>query len=315
MKIDWKNKELIINTVMASSTQTEILNKLGLGNGCGNNQTLLKYIKLYNIDISHLSGSEIRISKLRKLNAARAINDKNFFINGVWRVSHSTKKRLISGNLKEHKCAECGIGSEWNGKHLSLQLDHINGDSLDNRLENLRFLCPNCHSQTSTYAGKKLKIEKVKEQIFDFAIFEKERKAPKKEDIENFLNINGIEKSYKHFKMGQENFKLLCNYYKIDLLIFKDRTKIDCPAKEDLQKILLINTLVDIGKILGLSNNAVKKHAIKNNLFLPSSNEKGYWHKVYTRTIKQITFEDLILENGHYKLNPSFNVAAISVTK
>ena len=54
-------------------------------------------------------------------------------------------------------CVECGIGPEWNGKKLTLQLEHINGIYNDNRLENLIILCPNCHSQTETYAGGSLK--------------------------------------------------------------------------------------------------------------------------------------------------------------
>ena len=68
----------------------------------------------------------------------------------------SLKKRLISAGLLEYKCAECGLSS-WRGKPISLQLDHINGVHDDNRLENLRFLCPNCHSQTETFAGKNRK--------------------------------------------------------------------------------------------------------------------------------------------------------------
>lgn len=67
------------------------------------------------------------------------------------------KKRLIDENLLENKCSECGISGEWNGKELTLQLDHINGINNDNSLENLRILCPNCHSQTNTYAGKNKK--------------------------------------------------------------------------------------------------------------------------------------------------------------
>lgn len=63
------------------------------------------------------------------------------------------KKRLIDANKLEYKCAICGI-SEWMNKPISLQLDHINGNPRDHRIENLRFLCPNCHSQTETYAGK-----------------------------------------------------------------------------------------------------------------------------------------------------------------
>lgn len=61
------------------------------------------------------------------------------------------RKRLIEEGLLENKCNCCGIGPEWNGQKLTLQLDHINGVSNDNRLKNLRILCPNCHSQTDNY--------------------------------------------------------------------------------------------------------------------------------------------------------------------
>ena len=63
------------------------------------------------------------------------------------------KRRLLQEGLKTNECEECGI-SEWNGKHLVCQLDHINGIATDHRLENLRILCPNCHSQTDTFCGK-----------------------------------------------------------------------------------------------------------------------------------------------------------------
>lgn len=63
------------------------------------------------------------------------------------------RKRILEENLLEYKCAKCGI-YEWNGLPLSLELDHINGINSDNRIENLRFLCPNCHSQTKTYGSK-----------------------------------------------------------------------------------------------------------------------------------------------------------------
>ena len=64
------------------------------------------------------------------------------------------KKRLISEGLLDKVCVECGITDSWNNKPIILHLDHINGVNNDHRLENLRLLCPNCHSQTDTWCGR-----------------------------------------------------------------------------------------------------------------------------------------------------------------
>jgi hypothetical protein len=63
------------------------------------------------------------------------------------------KMRLVDAGLKENACEICGL-TEWRGGPLAVQLHHRNGDGLDNRLENLEFLCPNCHSQTENWAGR-----------------------------------------------------------------------------------------------------------------------------------------------------------------
>lgn len=70
------------------------------------------------------------------------------------------KKKLLELGLLKYQCACCGNTGEWNGKPLRLQMDHINGDHFDNRIENLRILCPNCHSQTETYGGKNKPYQK-----------------------------------------------------------------------------------------------------------------------------------------------------------
>lgn len=75
------------------------------------------------------------------------------FVAGRVRSRGHLKGRLLREGLKESRCEGCGI-SEWQGEPLSMQLHHKNGDGLDNRLENLEFLCANCHSLTDTYGGR-----------------------------------------------------------------------------------------------------------------------------------------------------------------
>jgi hypothetical protein len=70
------------------------------------------------------------------------------------------KQRLLAAGLKESKCERCGIQS-WLGEPLSMALHHINGDGMDNRLENLALLCPNCHAQTPNFSGRNRKIGRL----------------------------------------------------------------------------------------------------------------------------------------------------------
>ncbi len=79
--------------------------------------------------------------------------DDELFAAGRPRSRANLKRRLLADQLKADRCAVCEI-SKWHGRTLSLALHHINGDRLDNRLENLELLCPNCHSQTDTYSGR-----------------------------------------------------------------------------------------------------------------------------------------------------------------
>lgn len=101
------------------------------------------------------------------------------------------KPRLLRLGLLEHKCYECSIKDLWNGKKLSLQLDHINGVRNDNRIENLRKLCPNCHSQTANFSGKNRRIfQKVKCDIEVpklKRIHSRKVIKPSKEDLEKLL--------------------------------------------------------------------------------------------------------------------------------
>ena len=109
-------------------------------------QTLNQYLKMMNIQYS---GNQAGVGLLKsKIKLNEIINNKVKF------SRCQLKKRLIYSGLLEYKCVKCNNTGEWMGEKISLEIDHINGVNDDNRLENLRILCPNCHSQTPTFKNK-----------------------------------------------------------------------------------------------------------------------------------------------------------------
>jgi len=101
-----------------------------------------------------LSTSHFSKTKAANKSSTKYSLDDILIENSNYKNISRLKTRLINENKLEYKCAICGNTGEWNNNPLVLQLDHINGKHNDHRLENLRFLCPNCHSQTETYSGK-----------------------------------------------------------------------------------------------------------------------------------------------------------------
>lgn len=85
------------------------------------------------------------------------LSDEEVFCENSSASLQTVKRRLRASASSHIACSECGIGQVYNGKPLTLQVDHINGCRTDNRLINLRWLCPNCHSQTDTFTGRNIK--------------------------------------------------------------------------------------------------------------------------------------------------------------
>ena len=139
--------------IKESFSYKEVLNKLGYGKNSGSSYaTLKKRIKERDLDVSHFNGS-----KIYKGGGTTPIPLEDILIeNSTYTNMRTLKKRLVQEGKLEYSCTGegCNIENKWLGKPLTLQLDHINGVNNDHRIENLRFLCPNCHSQTDTFSGR-----------------------------------------------------------------------------------------------------------------------------------------------------------------
>lgn len=102
----------------------------------------------------NLSGKDFRgKSAMIQKNNEKEIDPSKLLCENSRHTRHVLRSYILRNSILPYKCDICGI-SQWQGKTLSLELDHINGVNNDNRLENLRFLCPNCHSQTTTYGAR-----------------------------------------------------------------------------------------------------------------------------------------------------------------
>lgn len=125
----------------------EVLRNLGLKQAGGSHSHYSKRIKSAGIDTSHFKGK----STIKGRTAPNRKSADEILIlreSGNRAKAHMLTRSMIEKGV-EHKCSKCGQGPEWFGQKLTLDVDHINENWLDDRLENLRFLCPNCHSQFS----------------------------------------------------------------------------------------------------------------------------------------------------------------------
>lgn len=172
------SKEKIENAVKNAFTQKQALINLGLRAAGSNFKTLKKYIKEYSIDISHFDSNKIRIEKLKQVGLSRKIPLSKILIeNSTYDNGTNLKEKLYKEGLKERKCEMCGQGELWNGKRMSLIIDHINGTHNDNRIENLRIVCPNCAATLDTHCGKNLKKYNKKKMYFCKNCGEKKQKG------------------------------------------------------------------------------------------------------------------------------------------
>jgi hypothetical protein len=161
-------KELLESLTKESNNWTELFKKLGIHYGGGNYNNIKKHLVKWGISIDHFT---------RKDNSVRrtAINKNNLdllFSIGSPYSRTTIKSYIYRLGLKPIECELCGLGEEWQGKKMSLILDHINGINIDHRLENLRLVCPNCNATLDTHCrgAKYMKgTEEPKKEIKNYS--------------------------------------------------------------------------------------------------------------------------------------------------
>lgn len=301
-----KWKEIINN----STSKAEVARQVGRCGGTSFNKRFDKYIKDHHISIEHFTSRYGEYGEKYQL--------EDILIENSPVTRRTLRDYLAKYNIIEYKCAICGNIGEWNGVSLTLQIDHINGINNDNRKENLRWLCPNCHSQTPTYTGK----NKTQKEVVNFTIEEAIEALKQTVNVNqatkllgcaqgggNWIRLNQIKKEYniiqsddikrqekQKFDESHINAKPIKQIYyckkcgrplstKADycqICIHEFQRKCEWPTREELKNMIRTTPFLQIGKKYNVSDNAVRKWCI--NYGLPSKK----------KNIKEISDEDWI---------------------
>lgn len=225
------SKEMLEPIVNKSNSISEILRNLGLKQCGGSHTHITKIIKKYEISTSHFNKKISYLVRRHKFTKEEFI-EKVLVLNGSNWQSHSIKLKLFEFNLKERKCEKCGQLETWFNEKLSLQLHHVNSNRTDNGIVNLMILCPNCHSQTTSFSKNKMRKSK------------KNKSLVIKDKLPNYCECGSVIKNRS---------KLCLDCYA------KSMRKVIRPEYVELTNSIKLIGYAATGRKYGVSDNAIRK--------------------------------------------------------
>jgi transposase-like protein len=256
--------EQFVNLIKNSANIAEVLFKLGYtvkGNSWGYSQVKQRMVDL-NLSSANFKGK----NAYYETNKEREISPDKLFRINCKHTRTVLRRNIIRNNLLPYKCAICGI-SKWNNKTLSLELDHINGMNNDNRLENLRFLCPNCHSQTTTYGSRNQQRNESTYEITDELRELVSNTYDKVKSVKRVSSILGIRRKVVTAIVNETGQKHSNQKYVIRY-------------DKDHNEIARYGSLVEAAKTL-ITNNEVKTKKVKTCTRTISYNKDNFWLNSY----------------------------------
>lgn len=254
-------KEQLQEAVSQSLSIAETCRQLNIVPAGGNYKTLKNKLKNFEIDTSHFTGKGWNTgTKYRYLGRKKDLKDV-LVENSDYMSGTHLKKRLVSEGILKWCCAKCGI-DKWNSEPIVLELNHINGNNMDNRIKNLEILCPNCHSQTSTFRGKQKnkspRNEERKKGNKTKRLVSISQEIPKpKEKLSKTLpsclvceqQVNSSNRKYCSFECS------------------KKAMSSNIPTKEEiLNAFESYKSFLQVGNYFKVSDNAVRKWCIKRGI-------------------------------------------------
>lgn len=251
-------KERIEEAVKNSLSIADSLRYLSLRPVGGNYKWFRRVLKRFNVGISHFTGQGWSKGKTLGLSNSRLPLEKILVENSTYCSSNSLRKRLLKEGVKKSICERC-LNEEWNNQKIPLELEHCNGNNTDNRIENLKLLCPNCHAQTPFYRGRN-KLSKLNERrVLNRVKFGKTSKSGntepslKKEEGVETLRLEPKEKKCECGKIIHPTSE------KCKECEWASRKSVRPSYEQLIEDFKNLKYFVKVGKKYGVSDNAVRK--------------------------------------------------------